>query len=386
MAIPLSYNTRNLRVRMGATVMTTLGIALTVSVAVLIMALLAGLRQAFVQSGDPRNVLVLRQGADAEMMSFINQERKHTLQTLPGVAKNARGEAMASGETFVVIALPRRSGTGEVNVTVRGVGPAAIAMRPKIRLVEGRWFMPGQREVVVSQSVHRRFAHCDVGDQVQFGKGTWTVVGIFDSGGTSHESEMWADNNQMSADFDRPGVSSMLLRAEDDASLRDLVRRVSEDRRLELQGMRETVYWEQQTKSGMAIKFVGTIVALIMAVGSCFAAMNTMYAAVAFRAREIATLRTLGFSRASILASFVIESVLLALLGAALGIALMLPFNGMSTGTNNITTFSEIVFSMRITPEVVLAAVAFAVIMGVIGGLAPAWHAARKDMLSALRD
>jgi len=386
MAIPLSYNTRNLRVRMGATVMTTLGIALTVSVAVLIMALLAGLRQAFVQSGDPRNVLVLRQGADAEMMSFINQDQQHTLRILPGVAKGERGEPLASGETFVVIALPRRNGTGEANVTVRGMGRTGIEMRPNVQLMEGRWFMGGQREVVVSQSVHRRFAHCDVGEHVQFGKGTWTVVGIFDAGGTSHESEMWADTNQMAADFDRPGVSSMLLRAEDEATLQALVRRVSEDRRLELQGMPETTYWEQQTKSGMAIKFVGTIVAIIMAIGSCFAAMNTMYAAVAYRAREIATLRTLGFSRPSILASFVIESVLLALLGGAAGIVLMLPFNGLTTGTNNLTTFSEIVFSMRITPGVVAAALAFAVVMGVLGGLAPAWHAARRDMLAALRD
>ncbi len=386
MAIPLRYNTRNLKVRTGATVMTALGIALTVSIAVLIMALLSGLEQTFVSTGDPRNVLVMRQGADSEMMSFIVHEQAEVLKTLPGVAHNNKGQPLASGETFVVISLPRRNGTGEANVTVRGVSPIGIDMRPKIKLASGRWFTPGQREVVVSESINRRFADCDVGRRVQFGKGEWTVVGIFNDGGTSHASEMWADTNQMAADFDRPGYSSVLVRMQDDAAADAMIRRVADDQRLKLQGMLETEYWERQTRSGMAIKFVGTIVALIMAIGSCFAAMNTMYAAVAFRVREIATLRTLGFSRASILGSFLIESVLLALIGGALGIVLMLPFSGISTGTNNMVSFSEIVFRMQITPAVAGTALTFAVMMGMIGGLAPAWHAARQDMLTALRD
>ncbi len=366
--------------------MTALGIALTVSIAVLIMALLSGLRQAFVASGDSRNVLVMRQGADAEMMSFVTHEQAETLKMLPGVARDSRGAPMASGETFVVIALPRRNGTGEVNVTVRGVSPMGIELRPKVKLVEGRWFTPGQREVVVSTSVNRRFADAGVGDRMAFGKGIWTVVGMFDAGGTSHQSEIWADTNQMAADFDRPGYSSMLLRAQDEATAEALTHRVTDDQRLKLQGMVETAYWEQQTRSGMTIKYIGTIVAIIMAIGSCFAAMNTMDAAVAYRAREIATLRTLGFSRPSILGCFVIESVLLAAMGGAVGIVLMLPFNGLTTGTNNMSSFSEIVFAMRITPGVVASAMLFAVTMGVLGGLAPAWHAARQNLLAALRD
>jgi putative ABC transport system permease protein len=386
MAIPLTYNTRNLRLRTGATVMTALGIALTISIAVLIMALLAGLEQAFVSSGDPRNVLVMRQGADSEMMSFVNHEQANTLKMLAGVVRNNRNEPTASGETSVVIALPRRNGTGEVNVTVRGTTAIGIEMRPKIKLVEGRWFTPGRREVVVSTSVNRRFADADIGDSMRFGKGSWTVVGMFDAGGTAHQSEIWGDTNLMGADFDRPGYSSVLLRAQDEAAAEALTRRVSEDQRLKLQGMIETVYWEQQTRSGMTIKFVGTIVAVIMAIGSCFAAMNTMYASVAYRVREIATLRTLGFSRPSILGSFVIESVLLSLLGGVTGIILMLPFNGLTTGTNNMTSFSEIIFAVRITPEVAISALAFALIMGVLGGLAPAWHAARQDLVSALRN
>lgn len=366
--------------------MTALGIALTVSIAVLIMALLAGLDQAFVSSGDPRNVLVLRQGADSEMMSFVNHEQANTLNALAGVVRNGRNEPVVSGETCVVISLPRRDGSGEVNVTVRGTTVIGIEMRPKIRLVEGRWFTPGRREVAVSTSVNRRFAHANVGDVIQFGKGTWAVVGMFDGGGTAHQSEIWGDTNQMGADFDRPGYSSVLLRVQDTATADALVRRVTDDQRLQLQGMIETAYWEQQTRSGLTIKFVGMIVAIIMAVGSCFAAMNTMYAAVAYRAKEIATLRTLGFSRLSILGSFVIESALLAILGGVAGIVFMLPFSGLTTGTNNMFSFSEIVFAMRITPAVAARAMAFAVIMGVLGGFAPAWHAARQRLIVALRD
>ena len=366
--------------------MTALGIALTVSIAVLIMALLAGLEQAFVASGDPRNVLVLRQGADSEMMSFVNHEQTNVLKALAGVARNVGNEPITSGETSVVISLPRRDGSGEVNVTVRGTSMIGIEMRPKIRLVEGRWFTPGRREVAVSTSVNRRFANTNVGDVIQFGKGSWSVVGMFDAGGTAHQSEIWGDTNQMGADFDRPGYSSVLLRAQDDAAADALVRRVTDDQRLQLQGMIETAYWEQQTRSGLTIRFVGMIVAIIMAVGSCFAAMNTMYAAVAYRSKEIAMLRTLGFSRLSILGSFVMESSLLAVLGGIAGIVFMLPFSGLTTGTNNMFSFSEIVFAMRITPVVAARAMAFAVIMGLIGGLAPAWHAARQRLIVALRD
>lgn len=386
MAIPLAYNTRNLRVRMGATVMTALGIALTVSIAVLIMALLTGLERAFVASGDPRNVLVMRQGADSEMMSFITHEQAQTLKVLPGVARNDRDDPLMSGDTVVVIALPRRDGTGEVNVTVRGVSPGGVVIRPGIKLVEGRWFSPGLREVAVSTSVSARFANAKVGDQMKFGKGTWAVVGVFDAGGNAHQSEIWADTNLMGADFDRPGYSSVLLRAQDAAAAEALVRRVSEDQRLKLQGVLETAYWQEQTRSGMTIRFVGTLVAIIMAIGSCFAAMNTMYAAVAYRTREVATLRLLGFSRLSILSSFLIESVLVALLGGAVGIILMLPFQGLTTGTSNMASYSEIIFAMRITPVVAAWALVFAVTMGVLGGLAPAWHAARKNIVAALRD
>lgn len=386
MAIPISYNIRNLRVRPGATVMTALGIALTVTIAVFIMALLAGLQHAFVTSGDPLNVLMMRKGAQAELASSVEVDKFAIIRTLPGIARDAHGEPLASGEMVVVIVLPRRDGTGNVNVTLRGMMPIGFELRPNLKLAAGRWFTPGQREVVVSQSIHRRFANTDIGSTLEFGKGKWTVVGIIDAGGTAHDSEIWGDVHQMASDFDRTGTySSVLVHATDPVAADALTHRAADDQRLKLDGLLETAYYAEQTQSGAPIQFVGTIVAIIMAVGSCFAAMNTMYAAVAYRSREIATLRILGFSRPSILTSFVFESLLLALIGAAIGIVLMLPFNGINTGTSNSLTFSEVVFSIRMTPPVLVKALIFAVGMGIFGGLAPAWHAARQNILTALR-
>jgi putative ABC transport system permease protein len=309
-----------------------------------------------------------------------------TLKTLPGIAKDSHGEPMVSGEWNVVIVLPRKNGTGEVNVTVRGMMPDGLELRPSAKLIAGRWFQPGQREVVVSKSIRDRFAHANIGDTMQFGKGDWTVVGVFDAGGSAYESEVWGDVNQMASDFDRQGgFSSAYLRATDPISADALKNRVSDDQRLKLEGMLETDYYAKQTSSGAPIRIIGIVVGVIMAIGSSFAAMNTMYAAVAYRGREIATLRVLGFSRPAILTSFVLESLLLALLGAAAGIILMLPFNGMQTGTSNAVTFSEVVFALQITPLVAAYAILFALLMGFFGGLFPAWHASRQNILTALR-
>jgi len=395
MAIPISYNVRNLRLRKGLTIMTALGIALTVTTAIFLMALIAGLNRAFVSSGSPLNVLVLRKGSEAELSGGFDASLYPTLKTLPGIAKDSKGEPMTSGEWVVVIILPRKDGTGEVNVTVRGMMPDGLEMRqlpdklggpPKVKLVEGRWFQPGQREVVVSKSIQNRFSHANIGDTMEFGKGSWKVVGVFDAGGSAYESEVWGDVNQMASDFDRQGgFASAYLRATDPIAAEALKNRVSDDQRLKLEGLIETDYYAKQTSSGGPIKVIGFVVGFIMAIGSIFAAMNTMYAAVAYRGREIATLRVIGFSRPAILTSFVLESLLLALLGAAAGIVLMLPFNGMQTGTSNAVTFSEVVFALRITPQVAAYAILFALVMGFVGGLAPAWHAARQNILNALR-
>jgi putative ABC transport system permease protein len=367
--------------------MTALGIALTVTTAVFIMALLAGLQKAFKSTGEPLNVLVLRKGSTSELTGPFPQENFQILKTLPGIAKDKNGDPMVSGETNVVIVLARKDGSGEANVTVRGMMQDGLQLRPAVKLIDGRWFTPGQREVVVSNSIRKRFVHSNVGDSLEFGKGTWKVVGVFDSGGMAYESEIWGDVNQMNSDFDRQGVySSAYLRATDPVAADALKHRVSDDQRLKLDGMLEPEYYETQTKSGALIRYIGWIVAVIMAIGSSFAAMNTMYAAVAYRSREIATLRVIGFSRPSILTSFVLEAVLLSLLGALVGIILMLPFNGMTTGTQNQVTFSEVVFGLQMTPVVVGVAIAFAICMGLFGGIFPAWHASKREILAALRD
>ena len=292
MAIPITYNIRNLRLRLGSTMMTAFGIALTVAVAVFIMALLAGLKKAFVSSGDPLNVLVLRKGSPAELQSGVTRDAYGTIRYLPGIAKDNSGEPLASGELVVVIVIPRNDNTGETNVTVRGMSSIGFELRPNIKLVEGRWFNSGQREIVVSRSINKRFRNAAIGDELFFGKGKWKVVGVFDAGETAASSEIWADVNQMGADFDRTAAfSSVLVHATDPVAAQSLKNRMNDDQRLRLDAFMEQDYYGEQTKSGKPIRFVGWIVAIVMAVGSCFAAMNTMYAAVAYRSREIATLQ-----------------------------------------------------------------------------------------------
>jgi len=388
MAIPISYNIRNMKLRRGLTTMTALGIGLTEMTAVFLMMLLAGLKKAFVSSGDPLNVLVIRKGSNSELTGGFTKDKLPILRQLPGIALDSHGQPMTSGEWVVVVVLPHKDGTGEVNVTLRGMEPDGLELRRnRVKLVEGSWFQSGQREVALSRSIHDRFGHTNVGDIIDFGKGPWKVTGIFEAGGSAYDSEIWGEFNQVANQFNRQNaVGNVYLRATDSVAADALKHRVADDQQLQLEGMLETEYYEKQTSNGGAIRFVGIFVGLTMAIGSVFAAANTMYAAVSYRSREIATLRVMGFRRASIVMSFVFEAVLLALLGAAVGIVLMLPFNGMSTSTANNVTFSEVEFSMRITLSVVINAVVFAVAMGLIGGVAPAWNAARREILASLRD
>jgi putative ABC transport system permease protein len=386
--VPISYNIRNMILRKRLTVMTALGIALTVMTTVFLMMLLAGMKKAFVSSGDPLNVLVMRKGSTSELVGGFTKDKVPILRQLPGVAADRHGQPLVSPEWVVIVALPEPGSNGTVNITMRGMQEDGIELRrDRVKLVAGNWFQPGQREVVVSRSIHDRFQHTNVGEMIDFGKGPWKVAGIFDAGGSAYDSEIWGDYNQVADQFNRQNaVGNVYLRATDAVAADALKHRVADDQQLQLMGQLETEYYDKQTSSGAGIRIMGFIVAVTMAIGSIFAATNTMYAAVAYRSREIATLRVMGFRRGSILTSFVFEAVLLALLGAAVGIILMLPFNGMSTSTANQVTFSQVVFSMRITMQVVLTAVTFAIAMGLIGGVAPAWGAARREILAALRD
>ncbi|MGD0201180.1 MAG: ABC transporter permease [Bryobacteraceae bacterium] len=386
-AIPISYNLRNLVVRKTTTIMTALGIALTVAVLLAILALVHGLDTAFAASGHPLNVLVLRKGSDSELASNFLRTAYQDLRPKPGIARGRGGEPLASLELVTVINLPSRSNPDGMNVTLRGLSGAGIEMRDQVRLAQGRWFESGQREVVVGRSITGRFPGAALGRTIRFGRGDWRVVGIMDAGQTASNSEIFGDVDEVSADFNRSSVlSSALVRATDAVAVRALIRDINDDRRLNCSAQTERAYYEQQTNSGKPVQYVGLMVAIIMAVGSSFAAMNTMYAAVSRRAREIGTLRVLGFSRASILLSFFLESLLLSAAGGVLGCLLVLPLNGMTAGIGNLVTFSEIAFDFRVSPSIIAAGVGFALLMGALGGVFPARMAAKKEILNALRE
>lgn len=387
MAIPLSYNLRNLAVRRTTTVMTALGIGLTVAVLVAVLSLVEGLNAAFRSSGHPRNVLVMRKGGGAELTSII--ERSQFIEAIrfrPMVERDERGEPLASPELVQTVNLPSKEAPDGMNLTVRGLLPVGRRMREETRLVAGRWYGGGQREAVVGSAVAARYPGAAIGQRIRFGRGDWEVVGVFQSDFPARNSEIWLDANQMAADFGRfEAFSSVLVRTRDEASAAALIEELEADQRLQIEALPERAYFDKQTSSGDVIKYLGTFVAIIMAVGSCFAAMNTMYAAVARRAQEIGTLRVLGFSRRSILMSFFLESLALSLLGGALGVLLVLPLNGLSTGVGSFITFTEVAFELRTTPQVMLSGVLFALLIGAFGGLFPASNAARKQILTALR-
>ncbi len=389
MAIPLSYNIRNLRVRLTTTVMTALGVALTVAVLLGILALVNGLRGALAVTGHPRQTIILRQGSTAELVSVVTAEQFRNLSLLEGIERRD-GEPMASHEVVSVVSLRLRSDPGnsetEGNVNIRGVSPMGRYLRDELEVVEGRWFETGRRELVVGSGVHAIRAGTDVGDLIPFGRGDWRVVGIFGDGSSAYNSEIWCDGNLATLELGRGGArSSALIRAVDVAAAEALAARVEDDQRLLLEGRRERAYYEAQMSSAGPVQGLGIFVSMIMAVGSMFAAMNTMYTAVARRAREVGTLRLLGFSRGSIMLSFVIESLFLSLLGGALGCLLVLPLDGLQSRIGNQLTFSETTFSFQITPESVAIGMAFAAVMGVLGGVLPARLAAGRTILGSLR-
>src|SRR6266571_2567493 len=385
MAIPLKYNLRNLIVRRVSTLMTVGTIALVVAVFVALMALANGLNSAFKTTGSPENVLVLRQGSQTETSSGVSKEAFQVIQTLPGIARDREGKPMASAEGVIIVNLPRRSGES-TNVTLRGVSETAFAMRPGIELVAGRMFRPDIGEAIVSRTVADRFSNAALGQSLQLGKRSFAVVGVFDAGGTAFDSEIWSSINDVADAFDRSGYSSVLVRAENVATRDQVVNRIEAEQRLKLEAKPELKYYEEQTSTSGPIRGLGIFVAIIMGIGACFGGMNTMYAAVAHRTREIGTLRALGFSKLSILTSFVIESMILALIGGVIGCLLALPVNGIATGTMNFRTFSEVAFSFRITPDLLISALIFSLVLGFIGGLLPSRLAARMPITRALRE
>jgi putative ABC transport system permease protein len=386
MAIPISYNFRNLIVRKTTTIMTALGITLTVAVLLSVLALLNGLQTAFESSANPLHILIMRKGSNAELSSAITRDAYQTIKSMPGIIRDANGP-MASLEMVTIINLPSVDSPDGMNVTLRGILPIGIQMRDGLKIENGRWFRPGQREIVVGKSIARRYPGAQLGDKLRFGRGEWEIVGVMDGGRSAVNSEIFGDLNQASSDFNRAdALSSVLVRATDIAAVPALINNLNDDRRLGVAAKTEKEYYDSQMISGRLLQYLGIFISVIMALGSSFAAMNTMYAAVARRSREVGTLRVLGFSRGSILLSFLIESLLLSMLGGLLGCVLVLPLNNITTGIGSFVTFSEISFNFRVSPDIMAVGVGFALIMGTLGGFFPARAAAKTEILAALRD
>ena len=383
--IPIRYNIGSLWVRKTGTLMAVFGIGLTVSIIVTMMALVQGLESTFVDTGDDLNLVVIRQGGLNEVNSYFLRDLFPTIRFLPGVAKGADGEPLAAGENVVVINHTRLTGESS-NIIVRGTSDLGFLLRPEVKMEEGRRFRPGLREINVSRSLSHRFRNLALGDSVHFARSDWKVVGIFDAGGTAYDSEIWAGYEEVCQDWDRHSYSSVLLRAENAQAVAAIQKKIADDQRINLQAVPQKKYYADQTSSSVGIKALGYFIAIVMGIGASFAAMNMMYGAVMARSKEVGTLRAIGFRRRHILSSFMMESVFLGLAGGLLGCVMALPIHGISTGTANFMTFSEILFNFRITPGILLEALLFAALVGALGGYLPARRAAHTKLIEVLRE
>jgi ABC-type antimicrobial peptide transport system permease subunit len=386
-AIPLSYNLRSLMQRPASSLATALGIAFVVAVLVGALALASGFQAAMVRTGSPANLIVLRRGADGELSSGIGRDGVNVLRSLPDIAVDAGGRPLVSAELLVLVQQNRRGGTGSSNVPVRGIDAGGLPLRSRVAIVAGRLFAPGTDEVVVGARMARRFDGLALGDRLRFGQREFTVVGHFDAAGSAFESEIWGDINVLGPALGRDNVfQSVTFTVRDTSRIRALRQQIETDPRLGVQVRTEREFYAEQSRLlTNVIRVAGVFLTAIMALGAVFGAMNTMFAAVGARTREIATLFVLGFSPLAVMVSFLFESVLLALAGGALGCLIALPINGITTSTTNWSTFSELAFAFRVTPAGMLAGMIFALVLGVVGGFLPALRAARQSLASSLR-
>ena len=386
MKIPLAYVVRNLWARKLTTLLTAGGMALVVFVFTAVLMLDAGLRRTLVSTGSWDNAILLRQASQTEIQSAIYRDQASLLDTLPHVARGADGAPLVSKETLVLIAIAKKGGDKPANVVVRGMPQAGLALRPQVRLIDGRFFRPGSSEIVVGRSVADGFEGAGIGERLRFAGRAWTVVGIFDGGKSGFDSEVWGDVDQMMQAFRRTLYSSALVRLEEAADFQAFADAVGADPRLVLDVKREPAFYEEQSRQlSQFITILGIVLSLIFSIGATIGAAITMYAAVANRTAEIGTLRALGFRRASILAAFLVESMALALVGGAAGLLLASGLQAFTITTMNWQSFSQLAFGFDLTPRIVLSAIAFALGMGLLGGFLPSLRAARLEIVDALR-
>lgn len=385
MHIPIKYNLKNVLVRWRTSFSTLIAIALVTTVFILVASLYQGLKEFYSGTGDPRNVLIFRKGATAEINSLIGMPSYNIIKYYDGFSKNEIGDLLVSAETLTVLNLERLTSEGTANVQIRGVGKYGLELRPQVKLVEGRMFVPGMREVIVSKNISARFKNLNIGDKISAVKGEWTIVGKFDAKKSAYDSEIWTDSNELRLALNRNNHSIIIARVKSKEIEKQLKEKIESERRVTLSLTPEIEYYADLVRFFKPVRFIGNMLAVIMAIGATFAAMNTMYTMIHHRTKDIGTLRVLGFKRRHILISFLIESVLISFLGGLLGILLSLPMNGYSTGTANFMTFSEVVFEFRITSQIALDAIYFACGIGLMGGLFPSISASRKPILKALK-
>ena len=387
MALPISYNIRNIVVRWKVTLLALGGIALVVGVLIALTAMANGFSKALAATGSAENAIVTQRGSGSELSSGFSRDNASMIMVDPRVKRDPQGRPMASPEMVVVAALPKRGDGTEVNVTVRGVTPMAVAVRQNVTIVEGRPFTPGLYELVAGKKASERYDGLQVGGTITLQRKTWQVVGVFTSEGSGFESEIWGDYDALAPVFNRAGgYQSLTLRLADPSTLEAFDADIKANPNMQVQLTSELQYYAGQAgQTADTLTALALFVGVIMGIGAVFGAMNTMYALVSARTREIGTLRALGFSRLSILSSFMIESAFLALIGGLLGSILALPINTLSGATGG-ANFSQVAFDFRVSPLWLGIAVAGAVLMGLVGGLLPAWRAARTPITAALRD
>lgn len=383
--IPIKYNLRNLTGRRVSTLMTILGIGVVIAVMISMMALQNGVHSAVVSSGSKDNLMVMREGAAAELSSWVTKDAFRIIRTLPGIAKEG-GAPLISPELVIIFKIPKKDDPKGSNVLVRGVTPMAFTMRPYVKIIDGRMFRPGVNEVIVARRIRDRFVNTAIGDSFKFGSQTYNVVGVFDAQGTAFDSEMWCDADFLGQARKRDAYSSLILRPTDRDAYESIKAAIKNDNRLKLEVTSEYQYYADQTTGLIGIVILVGIVTFFMTIGAILGTTNTMFSAIASRGRELATLRALGFKRRTILLSVTIESAFVALMGGLAGLLLALPINAISTGTTNFQTFSEVAFNFRVDPLVALTGILIALNAGIIGGMLPALRAARTPITTALRE
>jgi putative ABC transport system permease protein len=388
MAIPLIYNIRSVRARWTSTIVAVLGIAGTVGVFVAMLSLARGFRATLVSSGSEDNALVLRGGATSEMMSGIQLDMVKIMQDAPGVAHDGSNPLVTS-EVVVIAPFPLRATGTDANVQIRGVSANVLQVRKNVKIVQGRMFQPGLSELIVGKNASATYSGLTVGNTVDFGSGHWQVVGIFDAGGSSFDSEVWCDARVLDDVYKRPTniFQSATVHLTSAAAYQQFKDSVTSDPRLNVDVSREIDYYaKQSTTMTRLITVLGGLVAFVMAIGAIFGALNTMYSAVSERGREIGTMRALGFGAAAVVFSFLVEALFISFIGGAIGCVAVLPLNGLTTSTMNMQTFSNIAFAFRITPLLLVGGIIFALAMGLLGGFLPAVRAARRPVALALRE